>query len=284
MITILFPSEYNNISKVDDNFKLEYNACKTLNLNITLFDHDQFVSDNKLILSNEIKNSKILLRSWMLKPKEYYILNDKLNNKLLTNYFQYKYAHYFPEIFQDIKKYTTPINCWFPLEDLNDDVLVDVIQKHINTDIIIKDYVKSEKGTDLFIIKKDDIKTNLKNIVNKFVEQRQPLFNEGIVLKEFVNLKKYNGITNEWRAFFYKKELISLTLNSEQKINSTKPNMGFVKKVGSKINKNDFYTIDFAELENESWKVLEAGDGQVSGLSPYQNELDFYSKLKTLIL
>lgn len=42
-----------------------------------------------------------------------------------------------------------------------------------------------------------------------------------------------------------------------------------------------FYTVDFAELADGSWKILEAGDGQVSGLSDNQNARAFFRALRT---
>ena len=277
--TILFPCEYDNIHVVDDNFLLEYNACQSVGIKTALFDHDLFVSESKLKISEIDSNSEILLRSWMLKTDEYTKLEILLEHKLITNHWQYKYAHHFPEILQDIKYYTTPINCWFHLSDMNDE-LINIIQNNIKTDILIKDFVKSEKGTDLFIFEKDIIRQDLKNIIDKFVIQRGNLFNDGIVLKEFVELKKYGKTTNEWRAFYYDQNLISLELNTENNIISNKPDIKLIKEVGNQINKSKFYTIDFAELSDGTWKVLEAGDGQVSGLSPYQNEILFYNMLK----
>ena len=40
--------------------------------------------------------------------------------------------------------------------------------------------------------------------------------------------------------------------------------------------KSPFYTIDYAELEDGSWKIIEAGDGGVSGLSPGQDAVAWY--------
>ncbi|WP_406534581.1 ATP-grasp domain-containing protein [Methanobrevibacter sp.] len=37
-----------------------------------------------------------------------------------------------------------------------------------------------------------------------------------------------------------------------------------------------FYTVDYAELSDGTWKIIEAGDGQVSGLSDNQNIHNFY--------
>ena len=40
-----------------------------------------------------------------------------------------------------------------------------------------------------------------------------------------------------------------------------------------------FYTVDFAELADGSWKIIEAGDGSVSGLSDGQDYVAFFRAL-----
>jgi len=279
----LFPCEYDNLYVVDDNFQLEYNACQSVGLETALFDHDLFISENKLVTT--LKNTddiQIILRGWMLNKKQYFSLYENLDSKLINNPYQYLHCHYFPNVMQDIKEFIVPVNCWFYINNM-DDNLIETIQENITSDILIKDFVKSEKGTDVFILDKDYIKSNLKTVIERFIDLRGNLFNEGIVLKEIVKLKKYDGVSNEWRAFFYDGELISLTLNSEQAIKSNRPEINFVKKVSYNITKSRFFTIDFAELEDGSWKVLECGDGQVSGLASMQNELVYYSILKEKI-
>jgi len=285
---ILFPSLYNNLKKVDECFELEYNACNSVNMDYAFFDHDEFCSDGKFkttLKRTYRENTQIILRGWMLTDIQYRNLQEQLrirNCTIINNELEYIHCHYFPNVYKDIRNFTVPTVAIFHLDDMTD-TLIEKIQDTITTDIIIKDYVKSEKGTDLFRIKLKDAKTNLKDIITRFVEQRQPLFNKGIVLKEFVELKKYNGITNEWRAFFLNHKLISLKLNSEQKINENQPDSGFLTEVANNIVGSNFFTIDVAEMEVGSWKVLEAGDGQVSGLSPFDNELVYYSNIKNYL-
>lgn len=285
---ILFPSTYNTIKQVDDNFELEFNACESLNMETAFFDHDEFCSDGKFKSTLKLNRRdiiQIILRSWMLNDIQYKKLQDKLNElnyKLINNTEEYSYCHYYPNVSEVVIDYSVPIVSMFHLNDMND-ITINRLQKEINTDIIIKDFVKSEKGTDLFRISKSDAKTNLKDIINRFVEQRQPLFNKGIVIKKFVELKKYDGITNEWIAFFLNKKLISFQLNSEQKIDGNKPCSDFITEVANKINDSNFFTIDVAEMEDGSWKVLEVGDGQVSGLSPFDNELVFFANIQNYL-
>ncbi len=40
-----------------------------------------------------------------------------------------------------------------------------------------------------------------------------------------------------------------------------------------------YYTVDYAELEDGTWKVIEAGDGSVSGLAPGQDYVEYYREL-----
>ena len=66
--------------------------------------------------------------------------------------------------------------------------------KKIDFDFFIKDYVKSVK-TDKGVEKinhKTITCVDFMNKINDFVEERGNLFTGGIVLKEFVNLKKIN--------------------------------------------------------------------------------------------
>ncbi len=39
---------------------------------------------------------------------------------------------------------------------------------------------------------------------------------------------------------------------------------------------SNYYTVDYAELEDNTWKVIEAGDGSVSGLSEGQSPEHYY--------
>ena len=40
-----------------------------------------------------------------------------------------------------------------------------------------------------------------------------------------------------------------------------------------------FYTVDYAQTQDGEWKIIEAGDGQVSGLSPGQDNYAFFKSL-----
>jgi len=280
---ILFPSQYNNINEVDDNFIKEYNACQTLEIDTALFDHDKFVNDDKFVSNLKELNlpEETILRGWMLNKSQYYKLYQKLyykNYVLINNPIQYLHCHHFPNVLQDIKKYTTETK-WFYQIDICDDLLR-VVHSELKNDVIIKDFVKSEKGTDLFKISKNISFYEFDKTIQRFIDARYPLFNEGIVLKEFVELKKDGlGNTNEWRAFYKNGTLVSLDPNSNQQDDANKPGKFYLYEVSQTIKRSNFFTIDVAEKENGEWVVLECGDGGVSGLTPKTNEIEYYQKL-----
>ena len=277
----LLPSEPLNTSKVDSDFKNEWEALTKMDFKVFLYDHDQFVRYRQLISNIDFSQSgQIILRSWMLKESEYHELWSILHRnkfELINTPEQYLNCHHYPNVYKHIKNWC-PDSIWF--DDITESV-VEICRKHIGSDIIIKDYVKSEKGDDeLFLLTQDLSSGEFFERVLKFKESRGKLFNQGIVFKKCVNLRKYGNKTNEWRVFVYDGKIISFSQNTELGYGQ-QPVAPFLQQVISSID-SKFYTIDVAELENGEWIILECGDGQVSGLSPGQSEWTFYSNFLNL--
>lgn len=276
---ILFPCYYENLNQVDDQFELEKNAAETCGFVTGLFNFNLFFNDNKLIINAE--KGQYIYRGYMLNEKDYNNLYKQLYSsgiKLLTTPNSYINFHYFPNVYKHIEGLTPRIQYFKYNEDnLHFDLTNSV--KKLNMYFFIKDYVKSVKRDERFLrkINKNYSIEKLVKFVKEFKEEREPLFFEGIVLKEWIKNLKY-----EQRAFYYKGQLISLTKNNNDLVHE-KINDKFVKDVGEKLAfLSSFYTIDFAKSD-EGWIIIECGDGSVSGLSPNQNELKFYSKLKELL-
>jgi hypothetical protein len=117
--------------------------------------------------------------------------------------------------------------------------------------------------------------------VAEFIEHRGHLYTGGIVIKEYVDLAKYGGRTNEYRAFFLNGQLLSLQRNSGQSEKCKFPPSEFVNRF--KNLPSNYYTVDFAELSDESWTVIEAGDGQVSGLSEGQLAFKYFDDMRRIV-
>jgi hypothetical protein len=278
---ILLPCEFFEINHVDSCYQNEFDALvKSNQFEIYFYDYDTFVSEGILKLNkrpNEMTST--LLRGWMLNDKNYEIFYNKLldrNIKLITTPQEYCNMHLFPNVYEYIKE-DTPKTLVYP-----EGCDVDLSQiKSCFKKFLIKDYVKSEKGTDFPTFFDNSISDDEFNRWLKiFKEYRANLFTGGFCIKEFVDLKKYGNCTNEWRVFYMNKNIVSVSKNSLQ--------LDYVNNVPNELIEkyknlpSPFYTVDYAELEDGTWKILEAGDGQVSGLSPNQDAESFFRTINII--
>jgi hypothetical protein len=216
----------------------------------------------------------------MLKPDKYQELYEILISRgvtLINNPDEYEMCHLFPKSYEDIKDFT-PKTEWY-------DNYKNIDWKCINSEFkrfMIKDYVKSVKGTSFPSCFQTPVEDETMNkYIDEFIKLRGALFTKGIVIKEFVDFKRYGEATNEYRAFYLKGKLVTVSRNSNQSENCPFVPSEFVERFTGL--KSSFYTIDFAELDNGKWIIIEVGDGQVSGLSPSQYVFKFYDEIRGII-
>ena len=280
MITVLFPADYFDQNKPDDNFIKEYVAAMENNLNVLLFSYDTFLEEEKLRLKGDKSLAcTVIYRGWMLKPEKYAELYDKLQNvdlQLITTPSEYKRMHSFPEIYPELIEDTAPMIVYDDPDKIDYEQIRNSFRK-----CMVKDYVKSVKGTDFPKCISTDIgEDEFRGLIRKFLSYRGELYTGGICIKEFLELKLYNEKTNEYRVFYCNNQAITISRNSGQPEYLPEPPEALVKKYSS-LN-SPFYTVDYAETADGSWKIIEAGDGQVSGLSDFQNAESFYRKLSLI--
>ena len=72
-------------------------------------------------------------------------------------------------------------------------------------------------------------------------------------------------------------EIVSICRNSNQPAYTAELPRKLVERY--KDLESPYYTVDYAELADGTWKIIEAGDGGVSGLSPRQNLEAYYRAL-----
>ncbi len=283
---ILLPSHPLNIRQVDSDYGEEYRIAKLLGYDVLLLDYDKLADEDIVSILGLYTNTDgmfdgyhVIYRGWMLKPEQYNKLYDFLKSNLMyliNSADSYKICHYLPESYKFIEPYTIK-SVWF--KDIDD---VGHNLKAIGSEFIIKDYVKSEKTKDGISKYPSSMSLKeIKEVLLDFKEQRGKLFNEGFVLRQYIELKKYQGEVNEWRNFFINGNLITSSKNSNIVETIPSPDLTWVEDIGKNIPSN-FFTIDVAEKGDGNWVVIETGDGQVSGLSPNQNVLEFYNKLSVL--
>ena len=279
---LLFPSSYFNINKVDENLKAEYDAAKSTNLfEFVLFDNAKWFNENKLILSHKTSNELrvAIYRGWMMKPDQYRLFYQSLlkqNIKLINNPDEYELMHIFPNVYKYLEEDTAKMKIY----PLNFNIDVEDIKSKFDR-FMVKDFVKSVKGTNFpryfdNTVSQDDFDEWMK----VFYKYRGNLLTGGICIKEYLDLKRYDQI-NEYRVFYVNHEIATISRNSNQSLLTPLPPQNLIEKY--KNLNSSYYTIDFVELENGDWKIIEAGDGEVSGLSDSQDYIEYYEILYNLL-
>lgn len=275
---ILFPSSFFRPAEVDEDLQKEYDAVRAAgSLDIVLFGYEQWFLEDKLVLDHTPKKERLAVyRGWMMKPEQYerfyhMLLEKKI--RLVTAPEHYRLMHIFPNVYPYIKEDTAKIEL-YPLHHP-----IDVSHlKQAFRRFMVKDYVKSVKGTDFPVFFDESVSQEaFDRWMEVFYQYRGELLTGGICIKEFLDLKKYGGKTNEYRVFYMNHEIATVCRNSGQGDYTPKPPRERIEKY--RTLDSPYFTIDFAELEDGTWKIIEAGDGGVSGLSDDQDYAHYFRAL-----
>lgn len=295
-IYILFCESPIHVNNVDEDFEDQFIAAKENGFETLLFNYDDLISvDRFSAATKRIKANEelvnVIYRGWMLTPKQYlYLYNDLLlkNFKLINTVEEYQNCHYLPDSLKYIEN-KTPKTVFEKLDKENSiDKLLSKAEIFGNKSVVIKDYVKSEKHyweTACFV---DDASNTdkLKQSIIKLIELRDKYLNEGIVVREFVELndltihsKSGMPLTEEYRLFFCNRKLIGIyDYWEEGEYILSKPDTKVFEYIAQQIESN-FFSMDIARQKNGEFIIIELGDGQVAGLPDKTDRNKFYSQL-----
>lgn len=275
---ILFPSSFFDVRKVDEDLQAEYDAVQNTGLfGVILFGYEQWFHQGKLVLTGEPeKTVNVVYRGWMMKPDVYQEFYHQLAERgisLVTEPETYAAMHVFPDVYKLVESDTAKMKV-FPLHG---EIDIEGVKKEFPR-FMVKDYVKSVKGTEFprYFDQSVD-QDSFNRWMQVFYQYRGDLLTGGICIKEYLDLKRYGDRTNEFRVFYINHEIASVSRNSGQMQVAAKPPRELIERYRNLP--SVFYTVDFAELENGTWKIIEAGDGGVSGLSDGQDYEAFYRAL-----
>lgn len=145
---ILFPSSYFDSTRVDEALQEEYSAAMNTGLfRPCFFDFDKwFYQGTFKLVGAPDKPSKAIYRGWMMQPEQYrtlYLELLKTNVELITKPDEYEMMHIFPNVYELIK----PDTAGMRLYPLYAHIDVEELKKNYGR-FMVKDYVKSVKGTD----------------------------------------------------------------------------------------------------------------------------------------
>lgn len=275
---ILFPSSFFSVTKVDEDLQKEYDAVLATGLfEVALFGYDKWFNEDKLVIRNVPKEERsAVYRGWMMKPEQYgrfYNLLLERNIRLVTEPEQYRLMHIFPNVYEYVKEDTAKME----LYPLHTQIDVEKLKRSFDR-FMVKDHVKSVKGTEFPRYFDQNItQEEFDRWMEVFYKYRGGLLTGGICIKEFLDLKHYGVQTNEYRVFYINHEIATVCRNSGQGNDTAE----LPKELIAKYRNLDspYYTVDFAELEDGTWRIVEAGDGEVSGLSDGQDYEHYFRVL-----
>ena len=275
---ILFPSSFLNPQEVDEDLAEEYRAARLAGgFETVVFDYQAWFREQQLRLSYVSEREiTAVYRGWMMKPEQYAVFYRELLSqkiRLLTTPEMYEKLHLFPRVYPELLPDTARM-LTFPLHtEIDVRACLKVFPR-----FLVKDYVKSVKGSEFPAYFDENCSQEAFNVwMELFYRYRGDLLTGGICIKEFLDLKRYEGRTNEYRVFYVNHEPICISRNSGQEGKVAEPPTELVqryRKLGSV-----FYTLDYAELYDGSFTILESGDGSVSGLASGEDAANFYRKL-----
>lgn len=291
-ITILYPADYFDLKKADEDYLPEWEeAGRFPEFQRLLYAYDSFAAGGPLkVFPSSCPKGLCIYRGWMLQPSDYrrlYAGLKELGLTLINSPEEYENCHEFPLSYERLKDYTPKIRVYPDGQTID----WEEAKKALGS-FLMKDYVKSVKGSDFpayFDSSWDSAR--LDEAVRQFCALRDRLFVKGIVLKQYVPLYRGgcssnapgepSGASNEYRAFYLDGRLLTLSPNSNQPSGYDRVPVSFVNAI-PRLDSH-FYTVDFAQLSDGTWTVIETGDGQVSGLSPNQFVFKFYDELRYIL-
>ena len=298
---ILFCESPLQKNQVDEDYNDEFIAARENGFKTLLFNFEDLISADRSseatsrITTND-KLVKVIYRGWMLTPKQYSLLYSNLlikNYILINTVDEYQNCHYLPNSLKYIES-RTPKTVFEKFNYENSvDKLIAKSKIFGGRSVIVKDYVKSEKHnweTACFVkdaSNVDNLKLTIKNLINL----RGKHLNEGIVIREFLELnnliihsKSGMPLTEEYRLFFLNKKLIGIyDYWEEGDYKFSKPDTTEFEEIAKQIESN-FFSMDIARLKSGELVIIELGDGQVAGLPDKTNRDEFYKQFMHLLL
>lgn len=265
MTVYVFPCNPLSGRGYDPEFQSEVNALKWSDHHVASVDHDSLrSSDVVLRMNNAPTNETVVYRGWMMNIDEYTAFHEALTSRgytLLTNVEDYRAAHQIDgwlDAFQDVT-FRTSLLSLNPSEREVDEAV-----KFLGVDkFFIKDYVKSLKSDASLSIATD---VELFDTIQRFRAEQGDWLAGGIVVREFAELPEDRVEIRGWWRDGAWKAFTTHPDYADKDFDFVIPSQ-LMTAVTEKLNSLGlhFVSVDFTPT-SDGWKVIEIGDGQVSGM------------------
>ena len=286
--TVMFPLSPGVKPRIEENYAAEADAARAAGLDVVLLDHDAACAgrfeDALRRLPTVEGTRRLLYRGWMLRVEHYAGLLSALRTKgyePLTGADDYAACHELPGWYGLVED-LTPRSRWIAHGPPFDEVELRGLLSGWAGPLVLKDYVKSEKHAwkEACFIPDPSDHAAAARVVARFLELRGDGFEGGLVVREFVPLRRTGihprsgmPLSEEIRTFWARGRLIAAGDYWGDAALSGVP--AEIREAARRVDR-PFFTVDGARREDGGWIVMEVGDGQVSALPDAMSPAEFY--------
>ncbi|MFF3974732.1 ATP-grasp domain-containing protein [Streptomyces rubiginosohelvolus] len=282
----LFCADPLRASRPDPQFAEDVAAARAAGGRIALLDHDALLAgDAAGAVARVARDSgPYWYRGWMIPSARYAELEAALGARgctLLTDAVGYRRAHELPCWYGDFDG-LTPHSVWCPMvpgaPPPSVEELAGLAAPLGPGPGIVKDFVKSRKHEwhEACYVPELGDRRRLASVVGRFVELQGDFLAGGLVLRAFEPFVA----GGEARVWWVDGEAVLVTAHPDTPDRRPSPELPSVREAVGRLGLR-WVTTDLALREDGVWRVVEVGDGQVSGLPAGAGTGDLFTALAT---
>ncbi len=285
--TLLFPSDPRGLNAPDPTFAAEHEAARSVGFACLRFDLEALTRGDVARALRRVPDgsgAEVLHRGWMMPPERYRALHDALRERAwapLVSPWGYEQAHHLPRAYPLLAGLTAP-TAWIEGRDLT--LAREAALSLGPGALLVKDHVKSAKHRweEACFIPDARDRERFERVVRAFLEERGERFERGLVFRRALPLRllrrdpRGTPVHDEQRMFFARGELLLPGYYPE--VRDEPERFGPILEAARRF-ESPFLSVDVARLDDGGVRVVEVGDGGVSGLPPTLDEREFFAAL-----
>ncbi|MFB8378749.1 ATP-grasp domain-containing protein [Streptomyces rubiginosohelvolus] len=280
----LFCADPLRASRPDPQFAEDVAAARAAGGRIALLDHDALLAGDAAGAVARVApdSGPYWYRGWMIPSARYAELEAALGARgctLLTDAVGYRRAHELPCWYGDFDG-LTPHSVWCPMvpgaPPPSVEELAGLAAPLGPGPGIVKDFVKSRKHEwhEACYVPELGDRRRLASVVGRFVELQGDFLAGGLVLRAFEPFVA----GGEARVWWVDGEAVLVTAHPDTPDRRPSPELPSVREAVGRLGLR-WVTTDLALREDGVWRVVEVGDGQVSGLPAGAGTGDLFTAL-----
>ena len=280
---IAFPAAAGDLARPDPVFTVERAAAEAAGFGVLLYDFVALWRHEAADLAASIAAGAgpALHRGFMLSDRRHALLRDALAARgwtLLPDLEGYGQAHFLPRALPLLGD-ATPETVW--MLGFDRDEAWALYQRVADGDALLKDHVKSckERWKEACFLPAGTSRERFDEVLRAFLACRGAKLELGLVLRRFEPFRLLRRdmrgmpIHEEYRTFFWRGAPFWSALGED-----LAPWAAIARRFRS-----PFVSLDVARREDGALRVVESGDGGVTGLPMHCDPDDFYARLAAAI-